>query len=472
MKLRSLLLILVTIPILALEPFFDNNITTKYAPSLPLIEPLDIAVLKTCGNWGHHVTDEEFMSLVSNNHASFNLLYQLYQKQLQEIGIEQNDFILFFTKIWMDEQGFEHIFCGEPDSNKLGGLHFFPRYAEAQENSWAGYAKTKYIGSYIYTIATNYIDPGSNNIKLDEIKGYHLEMNAMDIFSEILKIYLQTYDEDRTVIVETVSIDGTISYHAHTAKIVVKNNAIRTFYPLKDNESVVEPLHTYTNTAVADVLRLGIHEKIKNHTRLTYKEAWSALMYTDEDPNNINNVILLYSGRSQLKNLKCGSGSDCWNREHVWAKSHGFPQKGMKAYTDIHHLRPADMSINSSRGNKDFDIGGEAHHEAPVNTRSDEDSWEPRDEVKGDIARMLFYMDVRYEGTDPKTPDLVLVNKITESGQPNLGKLCTLLQWHKNDPVSDWEQRRNDRIEEIQGNRNPFIDNPEYADILWKSQCE
>ena len=86
------------------------------------------------------------------------------------------------------------------------------------------------------------------------------------------------------------------------------------------------------------------------------------------------------------------------------------------------------------------------------------DSFEPRDAVKGDIARMLFYMDVRYAGADG-VPDLALVDEDSDSG-PLLGHLCTLLSWHQADPVDDLERRRHGRIAETQGNRNPFIDRP------------
>ena len=80
---------------------------------------------------------------------------------------------------------------------------------------------------------------------------------------------------------------------------------------------------------------------------------------TDQDPNNSNNVILLYSGRSQSKTIN-GGGVDDWNREHVWAKSHGDFGTATGPGTDVHHLRPEDVTVNSTRGNKDFDNGGTA----------------------------------------------------------------------------------------------------------------
>ncbi len=212
----------------------------------------------------------------------------------------------------------------------------------------------------------------------------------------------------------------------------------------------------------------------QGHTKLSYTPGvWDALEFTDEDPNNSNNVLLIYKGNSISKATRAGQSSsqDAWNREHVWAKSHGFPSSGQWAYTDIHHLRPSDVSINSSRGNKDFDNGGTAISEAPDN-KTDSDSFEPRDEVKGDVARMVFYMDVRYEGSDSSgTPDLEIANYVGTGSQALLGKLCTLVAWHRADNVSAQEVRRNGRIHQKQGNRNPFIDNPAWVETLYGDTC-
>ncbi len=219
-------------------------------------------------------------------------------------------------------------------------------------------------------------------------------------------------------------------------------------------------------------LKSALNLIIRGHTRYSYAQVWDGLNYSDEDPANPDNVILLYTGRSEPKTNRAGMSSslDAWNREHVWAKSHGFPDSSSHAYTDLHHLRPADVTVNSSRSNKDFAMGGTPLDEAPANS-TDSDSFEPADAVKGDVARMLMYMDVRYEGDAASaTPDLVLVSGITGS-EPKLGDLCTLLAWHNQDPVSDWERRRNNRVYEWQHNRNPFIDNPDWANTLFSSSC-
>lgn len=105
-------------------------------------------------------------------------------------------------------------------------------------------------------------------------------------------------------------------------------------------------------------------------------------------------------------------------------------------------------------------------------------TWEPPAAAKGQIARMLLYMDVRYEGTDiseTNTPDLTLVDRSTQilnpdpnlTYYPELGYLSELLRWHCDYPVSDKERLRNDGVESWQGNRNPFIDIPDFARKIW-----
>ncbi|MCI4064531.1 endonuclease [Micromonospora sp. R77] len=225
---------------------------------------------------------------------------------------------------------------------------------------------------------------------------------------------------------------------------------------------------TYYASAIGKsgtALRSSLHAIIKVQTKLTYDQVWEALKDTDQDPANANNVILLYTGRSQSKTSN-GSGVDDWNREHVWAKSHGDFGTATGPGTDVHHLRPADVSVNSLRGNKDFDAGGSAVAEAP-GCYTDADSFEPRNAVKGDVARMIMYMAIRYEGDDG-WPDLEMNDSVSNGTAPYLGRRSMLLAWNKADPPDAFEQRRNQRIyERWQGNRNPFVDHPEWATAIW-----
>lgn len=211
-------------------------------------------------------------------------------------------------------------------------------------------------------------------------------------------------------------------------------------------------------------LRTSLHDIIDDHTKLSYDAVWTALKDTDQDPANSANVIELYTGRSISKSLNGGSTGN-WNREHVWAQSRGGFTTSAGPGTDLHHVRPEDVTVNSIRGNKDFDNGGTAVSGC-ADCWTDGDSFEPRDAVKGDVARMLFYMAIRYEGDDGFN-DLEMSSTVGTSSS-RIGDLETLLAWSAGDPVDAFEMRRNDRIHsQWQGNRNPFVDHPEWAAAIW-----
>ena len=217
------------------------------------------------------------------------------------------------------------------------------------------------------------------------------------------------------------------------------------------------------NTASSQLLRSSLHNLIDDHNVVSYESSKQHLQNTDADPNDSGNIILIYKQNSVNESW---DGGDTWNREHIWAASYGLYDSD--AYKDLHNLKPADPSVNSSKGNKNFDNGGIQHDEA-IECFFTQDTWEPADAVKGDIARILFYMDIRYEGGEDE-PNLAVTEVLNNVADvPNIGKLSTLLDWHLQDPVDDFEMSRNEVIYGIQGNRNPFIDHPEYVSILWGS---
>lgn len=200
-----------------------------------------------------------------------------------------------------------------------------------------------------------------------------------------------------------------------------------------------------------------------NYVKHSYKDNNTVLKYTDPDPKGSGKAICIYSGRA----LEPGA----WNKEHVWAKSHGFPNESYEPYCDAHHLRPSTTKINSTRSNKDF---GEVPNATPdaYGNKTNNVLFEPRDEVKGDIARMMFYMETRY-GSNTKY-NLKLVNSQTTSASDlngRFGNLETLIKWHYEDPVSKEEIYRNNVIfDNYQHNRNPYIDHPEYVDIVFPNK--
>lgn len=223
-----------------------------------------------------------------------------------------------------------------------------------------------------------------------------------------------------------------------------------------------ERYYARINSQTGDSLKKTLNSIIKGHYKYSYNCAKTIIAESDEDPNNHNNLITFYSRKSIAKS------NGGWNREHVWAKSHGFKNPSAHAYSDAHHLRPTFVKINSLRGSKDFDNGGTSVGGSCQDCLATETTWEVPDAVKGDVARIMLYMSVRYEGDDnSNTPDLELVNRTTSPGEPVFGNICNLLAWNALDPISPEERHRNEVVYQWQKNRNPFIDNPEWITKIW-----
>lgn len=235
------------------------------------------------------------------------------------------------------------------------------------------------------------------------------------------------------------------------------------------SQAYAQPTGYYNGTEdlTGDELKTALNEIISDHVQYSYYASKTIFKLSDVDPENPDNVILIYTGRSHPNN-DYGTGGNQINREHVWAKSHGNFSDVPPMDNDVHNLKPADASVNNSRSNKDFDNGGEQHPEA-TGCYFTEYTWEARDEVKGDVARIIFYMDTRYEGNNGEL-NLTVVDEINTYPLPEHGKLSTLLEWNEMDPPDEFERNRNNVIFSWQKNRNPFIDNPEYANLIWGNQ--
>ena len=217
-------------------------------------------------------------------------------------------------------------------------------------------------------------------------------------------------------------------------------------------------------------LKSALHGIIRNgHTVISYNNLLGPLRAIWEDPANSANILLIYSDASVLKT------ATTWNREHLWPRSRGNSDQAGPDDSDLHYIVPCDGDVNSQRGNLFFDDSSftdgaimlPAQAEAPETSR-DINSWEPPAAQKGDIARALFYVAVRYDGTEPNTTDMELVNG-TPAG-PQMARLETLLAWHNADPPDAAERTRHERVwSAYQHNRNPFIDHPEYAASIFGS---
>lgn len=232
------------------------------------------------------------------------------------------------------------------------------------------------------------------------------------------------------------------------------------YYDLLNNKSG-EELKQALQAIVAN------EEEVRKHT---YGDVVDILKASDENPDNSSEVWLLYleKGRSKLDYQMTSNNVRTWNREHIFPQSRGgfsgaTPSwsDGINrwettnandlsaAHSDAHHIRVADGPENSARGNKSYGPGG---YNGPSNTQG---SW------KGDVARSLFYMAIRYTALDVESGFLPTTTASI------MGDLDALLEWHRNDKADDFEMNRNNIIYEWQRNRNPFIDMPELAEYIW-----
>jgi endonuclease I len=228
-------------------------------------------------------------------------------------------------------------------------------------------------------------------------------------------------------------------------------------------------------------LKNALATKISNNTTfLPYSsssfDTWDALKQTDVNPSNSSEVLLIYgwengtdgsvtNDRERGINMTGGNVGD-WNREHVYPRSlatpsltTGSPGPG----TDFHNLRPSDVQWNGARGSLKFADGS-------GNSGTVTGGWYPGDEWIGDVARMMMYMYLRYDGNGSSVaetqclPGDVGVGSSTSTPDDMID---LFLQWNVDDPVSAVEMQRNSVSETRQGNRNPFIDNPALATVIW-----
>lgn len=179
-------------------------------------------------------------------------------------------------------------------------------------------------------------------------------------------------------------------------------------------------------------------------TILSYGQRHNYLYNADADLTDPANVVLMYSGELRYwEEYTSGNNPytpQTFNTEHV------YPQSKLQsdgAITDLHHLRACDAGINTSKSNYAFTDGS-------GNFGVSSSKWYPGDEWRGDVARMMFYLHIRYQ------EDL-----------STMGGVALFLKWNIQDPVSDFERQRNEVITSAQGNRNPFIDNPYLATMIW-----
>ncbi len=227
-------------------------------------------------------------------------------------------------------------------------------------------------------------------------------------------------------------------------------------------------------------LKTALFQIIKDPQVVPYADLWEVFLLTDSQKNN--KVWDMYSDNPEkgaeylydFRNDRCGSyrrEGDCYNREHILPKS--WIKGSELLESDLFHLYPADGYVNNRRGNLPLGEVGITYWESSNGSRIGQNVFgnytktvfEPIDAYKGDFARTYFYMVTAYE------EQLPLWNSDQVGGNRYPGfsdwSLRLMLKWHREDPVSIKEERRNEEVYRIQKNRNPYIDYPELAEYVW-----
>lgn len=230
-----------------------------------------------------------------------------------------------------------------------------------------------------------------------------------------------------------------------------------------------------------DRLKVALHNIIKGHTTISYGNIWNAFYSTDHRQDDVSKVWDMYSDRPNgippytytLGSNQCGNYSgegDCYNKEHSWPSSWFNDQNTPR--TDLHHIFATDGYVNNRRSNFPFGEVRSATWTSQNGSKLGSSKtpgysgtvFEPIDEYKGDFARAIMYMSVRYYSEDGSWGS----SDMTTKSEIKPWAITMLLRWNKQDPVSQKEIDRNNAIyNDYQHNRNPFVDHPEYADMIW-----
>ncbi len=240
-------------------------------------------------------------------------------------------------------------------------------------------------------------------------------------------------------------------------------------------------------------LKSALHNIIKGHTKRSYSFLWSAFYTTDDKPNGTvwdiysdvpdgspnGNPPYIFNFGPQGHQCSTTPGTEgvCYNREHSFPRSWFDGSESDTMYTDLFHLYPVDSKVNSIRNNNPY---GEVKYPSWTSKNGSKSgpssipgysgtAFEPIDEYKGDLARTMLYMSVRYHhliASWQPYADAILDGTLWPSFDE--WQLNMLLKWHRSDPVSQKEIERNEEIyNQYQFNRNPFIDHPEFVDYIW-----
>lgn len=254
-----------------------------------------------------------------------------------------------------------------------------------------------------------------------------------------------------TVFMLTLPLLCLASFSYSCKNIEKSKDKVAYFSSAKDSVSlsVAADLQDYYKDVDFQLREMPLYEAlatttIAKHSNIqSYSARHKQLYKIDASPLQPDNVVLMYSGEGRFWKEYVSSSNP--HKKQTFNTEHVYPQSLIvnTAKGDLHHLRVCDQRVNSRRSNHPFTDG-----KGPYKLKNK--SWYPGDQWKGDVARMVMYLNLRYD----------------ESFE-DVGSIELFLKWNAEDPVSTFEIQRNNRIEEVQGNRNPFIDNPYLATLTW-----
>lgn len=243
-------------------------------------------------------------------------------------------------------------------------------------------------------------------------------------------------------------------------------------------------------TATSGQQLLGqVHDLITiTHKKYTsYSDCKNPTYVKMTDPGSNSSSVMEFYSQANISSTWGAGAVGTWNREHVWCQSLSNGLWGESGGgSDMHHIRPVETRLNSTRGNDKYGLvsnrdSNKAYYKDGSGNNvahggySGGSVFEPLDEVKGDVARIVMYVYTHYNtysnvgGTTNGSGSYFGTLKFTNvmSASSETAAINLLLEWNKNDPVDDIERTRNEAVYEIQGNRNPFIDHPEYVNAIW-----
>ena len=225
-------------------------------------------------------------------------------------------------------------------------------------------------------------------------------------------------------------------------------------------------------------LKSALKGIISNHTKISYGELWSAyekVDYLSKTNSKGQHLIMDYYSESLHYFEGNGNAPSGMNKEHVAPQSWWGGGTNNGVGSDLFQVLPSEAAANSAKNNYPLGVvsGNASSSNARMKTGKDKKGqmvFEPCDEYKGDFARIYFYVATCYPTVgwisyNSTTNNTAFKNEEYPTITANM--LAMLLEWHKKDPVSEWEITRNNRAEKVQGNRNPFIDYPDLAFYIW-----